>query len=70
MNSLFRRKMEPRCAYCKLGDTLSGENVICRKHGVVAAHGACRAFAYDPLKRVPAPQAKLKTGYTEEDMRL
>ncbi|MCL2030704.1 MAG: hypothetical protein FWG93_04090 [Oscillospiraceae bacterium] len=70
MNHLFRKKMEPRCAYCKRGDMLNSDNVICGRHGVVAVHAACRSFVYDPLKRVPAPQARLKTGYTEEDLRL
>jgi hypothetical protein len=62
--------MEPRCAYCKRGEVLSSDEIICRKHGVMVAADTCRSFAYDPLKRVPAPQAKLKTGYTEEDMRI
>lgn len=70
MSNLFRKKIEPRCAYCKRGDMLGNDEIICRKHGVVTAGASCRAFVYDPLRRNPPPQVKLKTGYTEEDMRI
>lgn len=50
---LFAKKIEPRCAYCARGTDLADGNVICRKKGVVTAGSSCRAFQYDPLKRVP-----------------
>ena len=50
---MFQKKIEPRCAYCEKGATLSIESVMCIKKGVVAASGSCRSFRYDPLKRVP-----------------
>ena len=54
---LFKKDMEPRCAYCKRG-TLRGDNrVMCLKKGSMSAAGSCRAFRYDPLKRVPPKPA-------------
>ncbi len=50
---LFQKDIEPRCSYCSRGTQLDGERVLCAKRGVVAAGGNCRAFRYDPLKRVP-----------------
>jgi hypothetical protein len=38
------------------------------KHGVVEAYDRCRAFIYDPLKRVPPRPAKLAADYTSEDL--
>ena len=70
MNELFRKKIEPRCAYCKRGNPLDEDHVICPKHGVITLRASCGSFAYDPLKRVPAPPVRLKTGYSEEDMKI
>ena len=50
---LFDKKIEPRCAYCQRCAPLDGETVICLKKGVVSAGAHCRAFRYDPLKRIP-----------------
>ena len=50
---LFDKDMEPRCAYCKRGANLGEDRVMCLKNGIVPAGGSCRAFRYDPLKRVP-----------------
>lgn len=58
---LFRKKMEPRCAYCKKGATLSETEVACVKRGIVDAAHHCSAFCYDPLKRVPPRPVKLET---------
>ncbi len=54
---LFEKKMEPRCAYCKRGTALNEGQVVCPKKGVVGAGERCRAFRYDPLKRVPPKPA-------------
>ena len=51
---LFRKKIDPRCAYCAKGTRLSDEEVACVKCGIVAAEHHCGAFRYDPLKRTPA----------------
>ena len=68
---LFRKDIEPRCAYCKKGNALSDREVICVKRGIVAAEDSCRAFRYDPLKRVPPRPAALDTKrLSEEDFSL
>ena len=56
---LFRKKMEPRCAYCDKGRTLDDEQVICTKKGIVAPEDHCPSFRYDPLRRVPPRPVKL-----------
>ena len=56
---LFRKDIEPSCSYCKRGNPLGDNEVICSRKGVVAADSSCRSFQYDPLKRVPPRPAKL-----------
>ena len=48
---LFEKKMDPRCAYCQRCAPLDEESVMCIKRVPAGFH--CRAFKYDPLKRVP-----------------
>lgn len=68
---LFRKDIEPSCAYCKRGNPLSDSEVICSRKGVVAADGSCRSFKYDPLKRVPPRPVKLNTDkLTKEDFSI
>jgi len=50
---LFKKDMEPRCAYCARGAKLDDDSVLCVKRGCVPLSHACRNFRYDPLKRVP-----------------
>ena len=64
---LFAKKIEPRCVYCKRGTALDEEQVICLKKGVVLAGGSCRAFRYDPLKRVPPKPAALELGKLRDE---
>ena len=52
---LFKKEIEPRCAYCARGTQLEEGSVLCAKRGVVDPAGHCRSFRYDPLKRVPEP---------------
>lgn len=59
---LFRRDMDPRCAYCRRGQQINDREVACVKRGIVPSEGQCRAFQYDPLKRVPPRPAALETG--------
>jgi hypothetical protein len=54
---LFKKKIEPHCAYCKKGVALEDDLMLCIKKGVVQPVGYCRAFRYDPLKRMPARPA-------------
>ena len=68
---LFKKDIEPRCAYCKRGAALDEERVMCMKKGIVSAAGACRAFKYEPLKRVPPkPAAPNFAHLSEEDFVL
>lgn len=68
---LFEKKIEPRCAYCARGTDLADGQVICLKRGVVSAGHFCRAFRYDPLKRVPPkPVAPDFSKLREEDFKL
>ena len=58
---LFRKDIEPRCAYCCRGQGISEREVACVKRGVVPAENSCRSFRYDPLKRGPPRPAVLET---------
>ncbi|HPE16743.1 MAG TPA: hypothetical protein PK597_07300 [Oscillospiraceae bacterium] len=68
---LFRKGIEPRCAYCAKGKRLDEERVLCLRAGVVEAGFHCGAFRYDPLKRTPPRPAVLDTAkYRDEDFVL
>ena len=68
---LFQKKIEPRCAYCTRGTDLADGQVACLKKGVVSAGYSCRAFRYDPLKRVPPkPVAPDFSRLKDEDFTL
>lgn len=64
---LFRKSIEPRCAYCQRGTNLNETQVACLKKGVVSAGGHCRSFVYDPFKRVPPPPVALDTSRLKEE---
>ena len=65
--SLFRKNIEPRCAYCDKGSQISDIQVACVKKGIVAAEHHCGAFRYDPLKRVPPRPVKLESHKLKEE---
>ena len=67
---LFRKNMEPSCAYCKHGTQINFDRTACVKRGVVPLYGACRRFAYDPLKREPERPHKLPPTGDGERFRL
>ena len=68
---LFRKDIEPRCAYCAQGVRINETQVACVKKGIVPAESHCGAFRYDPLKRVPPRPAKLETEeLRQEDFQL
>ena len=52
---LFRKNIEPHCAYCQRGQQINEREVACVKRGIVQMEDHCRSFKYDPLKRVPPP---------------
>ena len=58
---LFRKDIDPRCAYCARGSRISDDKVACVKRGIVLLEDRCSAFKYDPLKRVPPRPATLDT---------
>ena len=69
--ALFQKKIEPRCAYCSRGRALRDEQIVCDKKGVMSAGSSCRAFKYDPLKRVPPRPAKADfSRLSDEDFKL
>ena len=42
------------CAFCRLSTAICGrDEMLCQKKGIVPLDYSCRAFGYDPLKRVP-----------------
>ena len=59
--NLFRKDIEPRCAYCEKGSQINDNDVACVKKGIVSAEDHCGSFRYDPLKRVPPRPVKLET---------
>ncbi len=64
---LFRKKMEPRCAYCGKGIKLNDSQILCRKQGVVSASHKCGSFSYDPLRREPPVPAAVRTDRLKEE---
>lgn len=68
---LFRKEIEPRCAYCRRGTDLSEDRVLCPKRGVVSPGDHCRSFQYDPLRRTPPQIASLDFSHLKtEDFTL
>ena len=52
---LFRKDIEPRCAYCTQGVCINETQVACVKKGIVAAENHCFRFRYDPPEAGTAP---------------
>lgn len=51
---LNEKDISPSCSYCKHGKQApDGENVLCKKNGIVEKDFACKKFSYDVLKRQP-----------------
>ena len=71
LRMLFRKEIEPCCAYCTYAGELGDASVVCVKRGVSNRWDQCRHFKYDPLKRVPdAPQMLKNPGLREADFEL
>ena len=66
LGKLFRRDLDPRCAYCEKGQQINEREVDCVKRGIVPAESDCRSFRYDPLKRVPPRPVALNTEKLKE----
>lgn len=68
---LFRKKIDPRCAYCVNGVDIGDGNIACTHRGVVPEDFHCRKFEYDPLRRVPPqPAAPDFSKYDDTDFSL
>lgn len=68
---LFRKNIEPRCAYCTHAAPAEEGTVICRKKGIRQETAHCRGFKYDPLKRIPPRKAQIDfTKYDDRDYSL
>ena len=61
MGMVFRKNIDPRCAYCQRGQQINDREVACVKRGIVPMEDHCRSFKYDPLKRVPPRPVSLDT---------
>lgn len=68
---LFRKKIEPSCAYCRCGARLEDDQILCAKKGLKTVDDKCWRFRYDPCKRVPAKAKALDfSKYEEMDFSL
>lgn len=68
---LFRKNIEPRCAYCRYGAAAEDGLTICRKKGIRQDTDKCRKFKYDPLRRVPPrPKTPDFSRYDDRDFSL
>lgn len=68
---LFRKKIDPRCAYCQFASDAEPGTVVCRKKGICQETDQCRKFKYNPLRRVPPKPATIDfTKYDERDFSL
>ena len=60
--NLFGNRITPACTLCEscIGNNMLEENtVLCVKKGIVAAGYSCKAFRYDPLRRIPRSRTAL-----------
>lgn len=64
---LFRKEIEPYCAYCARGTRLNEGEILCIKRGIVTPDYHCSAFRYEPLKRVPPKPPKLELGSLDSE---
>ena len=67
VHMLFRKYIEPCCAYCVHSNKISDDKATCIKTGVVDLYGHCRKFVYDPLKREPDRPRKLKSPEVDDE---
>jgi len=70
-NLLFRRNIEPSCAYCKFGITMGYGEIACSKRGIMSDDGKCGAFRYEPTKRRPEfSKTPVVSAVSEEDFQI
>ena len=68
---LFRKNIQPSCAYCKHGMSLGFGEIACSKRGIMSDEGKCGAFRYEPTKRVPEySRIPAAAKVAEEELRI
>lgn len=68
--TVLNKKIEPACKYCAVGRLSCDEQtVLCTKKGVMQPDSHCRAFRYDPLRRVPREKPSMPQ-FSAEDFSL
>jgi len=68
---LFKRNIEPSCAYCGHGISMGFGDVACSKRGIMSEDGNCNAFRYEPTKRKPEYAKTIAiTEFSEEEMQI
>lgn len=56
------KKYEAECVTCSFGRiSPDGQNVLCPKKGIKGLSEKCRAYKYDPIKRMPKKAPVLET---------
>ncbi len=63
---LFRKDIDPRCAYCDSRVQDTAREVLCVKRGIVPMESHSGQFRYDPLRRTPPRPVMLRTANLDE----
>lgn len=66
---LFGRDIPPACEYCSHVVRAADGSLRCTRRGAVQPFDHCRAFSYDPLRRVPRRRPQLPT-ISPDDFKL
>jgi hypothetical protein len=71
MKNIFKKNIDPQCAYCEHGTSTADKNtVICKKqNAIMQSYSKCKKFRYDPLKREPKV-ISLVSDFSKEDFSL
>lgn len=71
LKSIFLKKdAAPSCGYCKYGQVCRGtDTVVCLKRGLSTTDEHCRAFKYDPIKRIPKKRPTIES-FSKDDFEL
>ena len=67
---LFYRNTKPCCEYCRHSAALGRGEYICIKNGVMSAEGSCKAFSYEPTKRIPTVAPVFRSELSDKDFLL
>lgn len=67
---LFGATIPPACEYCEYGrPSRDGRQYYCPKRGIMPPSGHCRAYSYDPLRRVPKRRPPMPQ-FSPDDFKL